>query len=251
MARPKKKVEFEIDFKFPMRVRELLYKEDGTEKYDIPTIFSFFDAHPNIENQYVLDFVDSVKKYHATNGELTHNQLWTLYNYAGDYCPEWDDVNIRFFAWYDSRPDMQAMYRECAPKMWWHYDRWGNHHPQSEAKDKGWLDRPETWRMFHALANSGEACRYRELNREIVYDVGDQVVLRQPFKGSYRYDPTYGKGIPQDEDRIGMVVEHKEDISRRSRGGKGSRLINVLWMQTGDTRAVPERTIKKYRTPKQ
>jgi len=49
------------------------------------------------------------------------------------------------------------------------------------------------------------------------------------------------------EERIGMVVEHKDQISRKSRGGKGSRLINVLWITTGEQVAVPERVLKKYR----
>jgi hypothetical protein len=51
-------------------------------------------------------------------------------------------------------------------------------------------------------------------------------------------------------DRIGMVVEHKEAISSKSRGGKGSRLINVLWMNIGEQKAVPERIIKKHRDKK-
>lgn len=250
MARPKKKVEFEIDFKFPMRPRELLYKEDGTEKYDLPTIFSFFDAHPNA-SEYTRDFVESVKTYFTKNGQLSSNQHWTLYNMAGDICPDWDDLNARFFVWYDSRADMQAMYKDCAPHIWWFYDRYGQHHNPEHAVAQGWTDRPADWKMFKAVADSGEAHRYRELKREIIYDISDQVMLRDPFKGSYRYDPCYNKGLTSSEDRIGMVVEHKEEITRRSRGGKGSRLINVLWLQTGDTIAVPERTIKKYRAPKE
>ncbi len=49
--------------------------------------------------------------------------------------------------------------------------------------------------------------------------------------------------------RIGTVVEHEEALDRKSRGGKGSRLINVLWLNNGETKAVPERVIKKL--PKQ
>jgi hypothetical protein len=53
-----------------------------------------------------------------------------------------------------------------------------------------------------------------------------------------------------EEERIGMVVEHKDEISRRSRGGKGSRMINVLWINIGEQKAVPERILKKYREKK-
>ena len=101
--------------------------------------------------------------------------------------------------------------------------------------------------MFERVAMGHEGSKYRELHRDVVYDVGDQVMLRRPFVGSYSHDPTYGKGLPHDQDRVGMVVEHKEQISRKSRGGKGSRLINVLWITTGEQVAVPERIIKKYR----
>ncbi len=50
----------------------------------------------------------------------------------------------------------------------------------------------------------------------------------------------------------GIPDEAKRDeIYRRSRGGKGSRLINVLWMNIGEQKAVPERILKKHRSPKQ
>lgn len=250
MGRAKKVAEFEIDFKFPVRDRELLYNRDGTEKYDLATILGFFDAHPDCSD-YARDFAKSIKEANAKNGGITPNQRSTLYNLASPLSPDWDDVNTRFFAWYDSREDMQAMYRECAIKFWWHYDRYGRHHSVEVAREKGWLDRPDNWRMFQTVAYSGEGSRYRELNRQVVYDVGDQVMLRTPFKGSYRYDPCYGAGIPAADERIGMVVEHKDSISRKSRGGKGSRLINVLWLTNGEQKAVPERIIKKYRAPKQ
>lgn len=249
MGRAKKKIDFEIDFKFPQRSRELLYNADGTEKYDLPTVFSFFDAHPDA-NQYVRDFAKSVKEQYTKNGGISPNQQWTLYSYAANLSPAWDELNTRFFEWYDSREDMQTMYRECAPNIYWHYDRYGQHHDKSYAYSKGWIDRPDNWVMFHAVAYSGEGNRYRELNREIVYDVGDQVMLRTPFKGKHSYDPCYGMGLPMTDERIGMVIEHKDSISRKSRGGKGSRLINVLWLTNGEQRAVPERIIKKYRAPK-
>lgn len=248
MARTKKVKDFEIDFKFPYRSRELLFNPDGTEKYDLDTIFSFFDAHPGI-NEHVKEFVASLKQIKTTNGAITHNQQYTLYNHAADLCPDWDALNLEFFAWYDGREDMQKMYRECSAQMWWHYDRYGQHHSKEDAAARGWLDRPDNWRMFYSLAYSSEASRYRELNRQIIYDIGDQVVLREPFKNSYRYDPCY-QTLPVEQDRIGMVVEHKDSISRKSRGGKGSRLINVLWLSNGDQKLIPERCIKKYRAPK-
>jgi len=250
MARPKKQKQFEIDFKFPNRDRDLMFKDDGTDRYTVAEMLDY--AALQTTNDYVQNFVKSLRDCHAKAGTITDNQKWHLYGMAAVYSPAYDEMNTNFFAWYDSRPDMQALYVECAPKMWWHYDREGHHHNVDVAREKGWLARPETWKMFQNVAYSGEGNKYRELNREVVYDVGDQVVLRRPFKGSYRYDPTYGvANIPFADDRVGMVMEHKENISRRSRGGKGSRLINVLWLQTGQQKEVPERTIKKYKAPKE
>lgn len=246
MGRAKKEAErYIIDFKMPYRDRELLYREDGTEKYTDLELINFTLNHQN-ENSKA--FAESLKDYYGKNGCLSDNQRWSLYNTAADACPEFDELNGRFFVWYDSRPDMQEMYQACTKQLYWFYDRWGQHHSSDQAREKGWHDRPETWQMFRSVANGNEATKFRELNREVKYDIGDMVQLRKPFVRSWRHDPCY------DTDsavmRVGTVVEHKEQIDYRSRGGLGSRMINVLWLTTGETKAVPERVIKKMPRPK-
>lgn len=244
MPRTKKVKPYEIDLVFPTRERDFLFDEQGKEKYTIPQLLEFAAQG---KGHYSADFVPSVKTYFETHGAITPSQKWTLENLAADFCPEWEAFNTKFFEWYDSRPDMQEMYTACSQNGWWFYDREGMHHNREQAEAKGWLARPLHWKMFARTAMGHEGSRYRELKRDVVYDVGDQVMLRKPFKGSHNYDPTYGKGLSMDEERVGMVVEHKDAISRKSRGGKGSRLINVLWITTGEQKAVPERIIKKYR----
>ena len=244
MPRTKKVKPYEIDLKFPSRTRDFLFKEDGTDRYTIPellTLAAQSKAH------YNADFVPSVKEQFEKNGSITSSQKWTLENLAADWCPEWEAFNTKFFEWYDSRPDMQEMYAACSQHNWWFYDRNGTHFSRDQAEEKGWLARPDNYHMFERIAFGHEGSKYRELKRDVVYDVGDQVMLRRPFVGSYNYDPCYGKGLPYEEDRVGMVVEHKDAISRKSRGGKGSRMINVLWITTGEQKAVPERIIKKDR----
>ena len=249
MARPKKIKQFEIDFAFPHRDRDIMFNKDGTDKYSIDQLFEYAGKSTN---DYTVDFVKSVGEYRAKHGTITDSQKWTLLGMASVYSPAFEEIDKDFFAWYDSREDMQKMYEACSDNVWWFYDRDGKHHDKNHAEKEGWLKRPLNYKMFYSIAYSGEGSRYRELNRDIVYDVGDQVVLRQPFKGSYRYDPTYGvAGINHTDERVGMVVEHKDQITRRSRGGKGSRLINVLWLQIGEQKLIPERCIKKYKTPKQ
>lgn len=245
MARPKRQKAFEIDFPFPKRERDIIFKEDGSSRYTIPQLIAFAANG----NDYSKEFSKSVGEYYQTHGNtITSSQQWTLENLACRHSPEWDEMNKKFFEWYDSRPDMQKMYEAASPNQWWFYDRNGQHHNKNEAEANGWLTRPDNWQMFERTAYSHEGSKYRELNRDIVYDIGDQVVLRKPFVGSYRYDPCYGDSSLYGIDRVGMVVEHKDDITRRSRGGKGSRLINVLWMQKGEQSQIPERCIKKYRS---
>jgi hypothetical protein len=245
MPRAKKEAEkYVIDFKFPNRDRDVLFKEDGTPKYTDAEIIGFAMLH---EIGYSKDFAGSVNEYFKKNGNITDDQRNRLYNIAADTCPDYDELDNKFFLWYDSRPDMQEMYKSCTPNLWWFYDRYGQHHTPEVAKANGWHDRPQTWQMFKNIANSGEAVKFRELNREIKYDIGDMVQLRTPFVFSWDYDPC--RDLAKEIPRVGTVVEHKDQISRHSRGGHGSRLINVLWLTSGETKALPERTIKKL--PKQ
>lgn len=250
MPRVKKVKEFEIDFRFPIRERDLMLNPDGTDKYDVPTLLAILGAQTDL-TPYTSEFHNSVSKQFKDKGELSSNQIWTLTNIAAPYSPAFKELDDKFFAWFDSRPDMKQMYGAVFPKLWWIYDKNGNHHSQDAVSGKGWETRPETWKMFETVAHSAEGCRYREINREVVYDIGDQVVLREPFKNSWRHDPCYSQGLPDNVDRVGMVIEHTENISRRSRGGKGTRLINVLWMNTGEKKVIPENKIKKYRAPKE
>lgn len=248
MPRKKKEEKYAIDFPFPDRSRDLLFKEDGSDRYTVPELLDF--ATLGMGN-YSKQFVPDVRAFFEKNKYITSSQKWTLENLAAEWTPEWEEVNQKFFLWYDSRPDMQEMYKHAAESAWWFYDRSGNHHNKEEAIKNGWHERPDTWKMFVALSSSHAATRFRELKRDVVFDIGDQVVVRTAFKNSYLYDPCYGKNIPIETERIGMVVEHRDEIYRRSRGGKGSRLINVLWMNIGEQKAVPERILKKHRSPKQ
>lgn len=250
MPRASKSKEFEIDFKFPHRERDILLKDDGTDKYDNATLLSFI-ANATDVTEYARDFQENVSRQIANGKEITSNQEWTLRNLAIPHTPAFKELDDKFFAWYDSRPDMAQMYESVSQNIWWMYDRNGNHHSQEVCRNKGWDKRPESWKMFYNAAFSGEGARYRELHREVVYDIGDQVVLRERFKNSWRHDPCYSLGLPNETDRVGMVIEHVEQISRRSRGGKGTRLINVLWLNTGEKKPIAENKIKKYRAPKE
>lgn len=234
---------YEIDLKFPERTREFLFAEDGSERYTVPQLLDFAALRGD---DYANDFTANVRMKFNKDGFITDSQKWTLENMASSFCPEWDAFNAKFFTWYDSRPEMQEMYRAVTQDSWWFYDRGGRHHSSEHARAAGWMDRPDNWQMFQSHAYGHAGSKYRELKREVVYDVGDQVMLRTPMVGSWRYDPMYSSD-DRTTPRIGMVLEHREEISNKSRGGKGSRMINILWISTGQQNKVPERVLKKYR----
>jgi hypothetical protein len=239
---------YEIDFKFLRNKTDILFNEDGTERYtdrDLADAVLAQHVHLSAYDQEFIANVDGILKRGET---MTDNQRWHLKREAAYFVPHYEEYTKKFFDWYDSRPDMQDMYASCTTNSWWFYDIHGNHKSKEEAAALGWDKRPNTVEAFERVANGWEGSKYRELKRDIVFDVGDQVVLRKPFVGTYRYDPIYySQEADKTADRIGMVVQHKEEISRRSRGGKGSRMINVLWLNTGETKTIPERCIKKFR----
>lgn len=244
MARQKKAMDkYHIDFKFPERTRDLLLNEEGKYRYTIPEMIEYASQR---NDSYAKDFCPSVKAYFEKNGELSSNQLWTLGNIAVYYTPAYLEVQNKFFEWYDSREDIRELYTNIANISYWFYDKQGQHMTNETAKSAGYMDRPDSWYMFDRIINSWEGNRYRELNRDVVYDVGDLVVVRKPFVGNYLHDPCYGK-VDTDTERVGTVAQHTENLYRRSRGGKGSRMINVIWINTGETKAVPERILKKHK----
>ncbi|MBM3914107.1 MAG: hypothetical protein FJ351_06665 [Sphingomonadales bacterium] len=246
MGRAKKEVEkYTLDFKLPHRTRELLYNEDGSERYTTAELLEIAAKNPS---NYAQNFVPSAKEYFSKNGAITSQQDHTLHNLAADYCPASDSLNVEFLAWYATHPDIQEVYKNAAPDhYWWPHTKGDGYISSEDAQANGWHDAPPNWQTFQRIWYGHAASKYREINREIKYDIGDMVQIRNPHVGSWRHDPCYNtdKGIA----RIGTVVEHNNELDRRSRAGKGSRLINVLWLNTGETKAVAERLIKKL--PKQ
>lgn len=248
MPRTKTLKPYEIDFKFLRNRTDILFNEDGTERYTDRQLADAVLLHQVHLTSYDQEFIANVDGIINRGETLTDNQRWHLKREAAHFVPHYEEYTKKFFDWYDNRPDMQEMYGACTGNNWWFYDNYGNHKNRDEGIALGWDKRPPNVEMFERVANSWEGSKYRELKRDVVFEVGDQVVLRKPFIGTYRYDPIYySQEVDKTADRIGMVVQQKEEISRRSRGGKGSRMINVLWLNTGETKALPERCIKKFR----
>jgi hypothetical protein len=246
MARQKKVKPYEIDFKFPYNVYELVRDENGEFKYDTATLLSFYFSSNPPESSAHINFADSLTEWKNEGKEYTGSQISSARYRFSRNTPEYADFDKKFFDWYDSRPDIQEVYAESAASMWWFYDDEGGHVARDDAETRGWTKRPSGWRMFENCMGSREGRKVLELKREIKFDVGDMVQLRTPFENGWKYDPIYhGSKEERASPRIGTILSHKNDIDYRSRGGKGSRLLNVLWLSSGRNVMVPERILKK------
>lgn len=183
---------------------------------------------------------------------------------------EFDKVNEEFLKEYDEREDLQEFYKRFYSHTRYIDDRWGNSWntsgyspPDEQEKVKQFRDkyaeRPLDFTMFEVVAGQHEAARWREVNRETPFQPGDLVRLRDPYVGHDDYDPLYvsrydilhnGKQPTPDKEtpRIGTVMKVTEE-TRRYRAGKGSKLIEVLWLGKEETVYVQERIIKWEERP--
>jgi hypothetical protein len=247
MARQKKVKPYEIDFKFPRRDIQLIEDGNGGWKYTPDELLAFYyAANPDTENGN-WSFANSVTEHKKEKGAFSPSQEQSIRWRFSRYSPAAKEFNDKFFSWYDSRPDMQEAYVETAKEAYWFYDYDGQYKNQEAAEAAGWLNRPLNWSMFSGTMSSRNGRKFLEMKREVVYDVGDMVQLRKPYEGRYQHDPLYSSADKdaRSRPRIGTILNHQDNIDYRSRGGKGSRLLNVLWLCNGEQRQIPERTIKK------
>lgn len=234
---------YEVDFKFPHHPEELVRDGEGKPLMSDDAMLTLLAIR---EDSYSVSFRDSVSQFKQTHGNITDSQRNTLLSLIAGISPQSNELDTKFFAWYDSREDIKEMYKAVASKTWYMYDRNGQYMNGHRAKDNGYYDRPEGWRMFSLMLHQRPIREWIELHRPLVYDIGDMVVLRDKFVGMWRKDPCYSK-VDNTLTRIGTVVEFKDSVHHRSRAGKGSRLVNVLWVNTGETVAVAENTIKRHK----
>jgi hypothetical protein len=165
-----------------------------------------------------------------------------LFQYDHAYRAAYD---AKFAAWYASHEGAQEVYKAVAPNKWWWTNLDGSSSPLHEAKEQGRFDAPASYVDFTAVIESTEGRTYIETNREQVFEVGDLVVLRTPFVGSYDYDPHYrNETMTRADKRYGTVMEEGTgDIAGRW-ASKGSRAISVLWFGKSEVVTMPEKVLK-------
>jgi hypothetical protein len=234
---------YEIDFK-ELDDHELINKYDVTA-----AVLNAEDAlTKGIVHADKQDTVrDIIAQYRNKHG-LTDLQRAYLMRLTSHNTPEYHTHQKDFFVWYNSRADMQELYHFGMANTWyvpvggiWLYK-------DAEGWDKNWEKAPASAEMFFRVVNDYSCKQFREIKRPQVFEEGELVVLRAPFVGDWRNDPYYeGSKTPDGTNlRIGTVMANTDKINNRSRAGKGSRNINVLWIGNAEPTVIPERMIKHH-----
>ena len=183
-------------------------------------------------------------------GSLTPNQHDYLARLVMDESTQYKQYEQDLLAWYDSRDDIKEIY-QYGMKNTYQYIQRPDHswvYKDGDGWDAAWEERPADAHMFWRVMGDWNVKKFKEVKRESVFEEGDLIVLRKPHVGNWRYDPYYDGANTPDKltDRIGTVMQMTEDVHRHSRAGKGSRLVNVLWIGSSDIKGVPERIIKLH-----
>lgn len=179
--------------------------------------------------------------------------------YAFPMSEEFKKINDQFMAEFDSRGDLQEIYKEAMGNNY-HCYKMHDGFTALELTDPLRV-RPETYMMFRdAVSRDSDACKKIELARPTPYMEGDLVVLRDTSVDNADYDPLYIsrynsyhlKQTTPDKTvkRIGTVISVTEKISNW-RASKGSKTIKVMWVgiKDGEIFDVPEKHIKFMERP--
>lgn len=185
-------------------------------------------------------------------------------NAVWPYTEECAAINAAFLQEYDSREDLQEMYRDSAQSS--------NYFNGLEIQTStyyeggiaaiekgGYRERPADYAMFHHFYDTHTNRKRREVAREPLFQEGDLVVLRLPYVDHPDWDPMWVSRYVQARDnvktpdktveRIGMLTSITDKVGSY-RGAKGSRLMKVLWFGKEDAVMVQEKVIKFHERPK-
>jgi len=170
--------------------------------------------------------------------------------------PEFHTVNDAFLAEYDSREDLQELYKTCNKDRYWMNGRYGSIR-RDDPKYRDCLDRPDSYLMFNSVYEDSAAKKMREVARETPYLEGDLVLLRKPYIGHRDIDPYWvnpylgtGEVTPdKDTPRIATVIGVTDEVTKSWRVSKGSKIIKVVWIGKEDIQNVEERYIKWHMRP--
>ena len=198
-----------------------------------------------------------------------YSLIRSLHQEAWRNSPHFKNVNDAFLAEYDSREDMQEIYKMFFAELQYTYDASGkcysrkSYNPESEGNKadanffETYAERPKDYRVWECVVGHWNAKSYIEKNRETPFEEGDLVRLRDPYVSHPDHDPLWisryeqardGKTIPDRSNaRIGTVMKVTNNVPWRA--SKGSKEIEILWFGKESTVNVPEKVLKWMERP--
>lgn len=269
MAKAKKIQKYVPTVKLPSNGKEWKILDASDNYKDYFTVLAKYDAlvRPNLDSWQASYYDPYTEKFKS--GEWAVSDWKTV---MGDYryhallqsiwphTEEYKMLNDLFMKEFDSRDDLQEIYKDATQNHYYYYDTDGKHYSQNEAVKRGWNVRPNNYQMFRDVMNrSTEAMKKVELARETPYLEGDLVLLRTPFVGHRDADPLWvnpyseearaGAGTPDASvPRVATVIGVTERVGNW-RGSKGSKVIQLVWMGQEDMVDVEEKYIKWHERP--
>lgn len=193
--------------------------------------------------------------YQQIIGQYYHKNIL---NYVYTLSPQFKETDRLFMAEFDSREDLQLIYRDCVSRAHWVYDIDDNH--MSVDDNCPYRERPQTFRMFQGVVG-----RYGrsdiELSRPTPYVEGDLVLLRDTAVDTdadplqvRRWSPAHqaGQVTPGKEvQRIGTVISVTGQVARSWNPVKGSKVLKIMWLGINDAKIVDveERYLKWHERP--
>lgn len=235
-------------------------------KYEID--FAEFDirAFRQKPHSYLLDLAKKVIDRDGLNAHISVRDIYDRFTRAGsitdgqaDYLAtlvkyeseEYKKYHEDMISWYNSRPDIQEMYQFAMKQEYVSVISPVTNRYCSKGVPEwnpSWEISPASPIMFWRAMSSWNVKKFRAVNADTMFEEGDLVELRKPFIGDWRYDALYdGKDTPPPTSiRLGTVMEMTDNVHQHSRAGKGSRLINVLFVGKAEVVGVPERVIKLH-----
>lgn len=237
------------EFDFPHFDTDTLY-----DKYTQKELATFGDAYlQKYPNGNETGTVKDLTRCAHFESNFTDRQANYLVRLVKEFTPIFQKYEADFHAWYNSRPDIQEIYKWAWTTNTSYF--YVIHPDLAQWVYKGdtdwkpeWEQAPATSTMFWRVCGDWNVRKFIAVNRETPYSEGDLVLLRSPFVGNWDYDPLWERENMPDKTvpRIGTILEMTSEIHRNSRAGKGSRAVNVLWNGTTEAKLVPERVLKLY-----
>lgn len=229
-------------------------------------------------DDYIKTFRDRLANNNvdATNWNTGSYYSWPISQMLekGFIATNWfNEMNEAFLAEYDSREDLQELYKKFYDGTNWITDRYENSfsvnhyyrntelitNEEVRALREKYSERPESFIMWNSVVDRAEVRKFIEIQRETPYQPGDLVKLRAAFIGRDGYDPlfvsnydVYARGMSptpdKSVDRIGTLMAITNDM-KGWRGSKGSKVIEVMWIGQENTSFIPERAVKWEERP--